>query len=252
MTDDSQKLLEVIGQAQRAALGPILAKIQAKEVPTPQEVRTLRELEKDLKEEETAGGVGTLNPEPLPTVFKNIREVAAYLKEEGWKVGQATLYTHQKEGKIKGEPDGTYIVKSVLKYARDHLFMMSTKRKHTDEELQRRKIKAETGWKEEQLKRERLKRMTEEGRLIERDQFELELAARGALMDTLRQNSIQTLAAERVAIVGGDPARIPDLIAFDLAEHNDMMNQFATTREFHVLFKTAKGKEKKEEREEEN
>jgi len=96
--------------------------------------------------------------------FKNLREVVAYLKEQGWKISQAGLYKHSGEGKIKSEKDGTYTQKGVMRYAKGFLTTRETKRKEDDEELQRRKTKAEIALKEEQLKRERIKRMVDEGR----------------------------------------------------------------------------------------
>ena len=61
------------------------------------------------------------------------------------------------------------------------------------------------------------------------------LASRVVTMDTMRRASIMTHASEVVALVGGDSGRIPDLIAFELKQHEEEMNVFSSTDEFSAL-----------------
>lgn len=169
--------------------------------------------------------------------FKNLLEVLDYLKGEKWKISKSTLYEHKRKGLIRPDRDGTYSLRVVQRYAYDYLALENIQVKKQEDDLQRRRVSAEIARIEEQTKREKLKREIEEGKYVLREEFELELAARAAVLDTMRQAAIRTRAAERVALVGGDPAKIPDLIAFDLELHNEEMNSFANTREFHVLLK---------------
>ena len=39
-----------------------------------------------------------------------------------------------------------------------------------------------------------------------------------------------------MALVNGDPEKVGDLIKFDMERHDEMMNEFATLKEFHIIF----------------
>jgi len=237
MTEQDNKILDLISAAKKASLKDVLEKVRAGKPLTAEERRFLLQYEADIREqrdqephEQTPGAFEGR------TELESPLEVTSYLKAAGWKVSKSTLYQHVKQGKLRPDADGRFPVKAVQKYAASFLTLEETRQKVADEDLQRKKLIAEISRIQEQTKRERIKRLAEEGRYVPRDQFEMELAARASVIDTLRRNSIMTGAAERVALVGGDTSRIPDLIAFDLAQHDDEMNQFATTIEFHVLF----------------
>ena len=171
-----------------------------------------------------------------PQEFKNLREVAGFLKGQGWKVSQSTLYKHQGEGKIKAEPDGTYTFKSVMRYAKAYLTTLEVKRKAEDEELQRRKTLAEIRRIDEQAKLAQIQRMKEEGKYILLERFELELASRAAVLEAGLKFMIEARAGEWIDLVGGDHERTADFIRSATTALNDALNQFATLKEFHVVF----------------
>jgi hypothetical protein len=170
--------------------------------------------------------------------FKNRKEVAAFLKKEGWKVSQSTFYEHSKIGMIWPDVEKKrYSLKAVLKYAKTHLVPMGTMQKKKDEDLQRKKIEAEIEWKQEQARREKIKRQKEEGELIERDRIYLELASRAAVLEAGLKGMIQIRAGEFVALVGGDEQKAAELVREITAEVDLVMNEFATMKEFEVVFK---------------
>lgn len=168
--------------------------------------------------------------------FKNLREVTEYLRGQGWKVAQSTVYKHENDGKIRPEADGSYGIKSVLKYARSFLLLKSTKEKLDDEALQRKKTMAEIRRIDEQAKLARIKRMVEEGRYILKEQFELELAARAAALEAALLFMVQSKVGNWIRIVSGDFKRTQDLISDFSDAVNDTLNEFASLKEFHVLF----------------
>ena len=171
-----------------------------------------------------------------PVEFKNIRAVAAWLKKDGWAIGQTQLYTHNKEGKLRPDlPEGGFSLHAVQKYAATHLTKAKTRLKLKDEDLQRRKVLSEIERNEEDTKRARVKRLAEEGRYVLMEEMWRILASRVVTMDTMRRASIMTHASEVVALVGGDSGRIPDLIAFELKQHEEEMNVFSSTDEFSAL-----------------
>jgi hypothetical protein len=124
-----------------------------------------------------------------------------------------------------------------MRYAKGFLTTRETKRKEDDEELQRRKTKAEIALKEEQLKRERIKRMVDEGRYILREDFEYELAARAAVIESTLKFMIQSDAGEWIAATGGNNEKTGDLIRIMDDALDRALNEFSTLREYHVLFK---------------
>lgn len=168
--------------------------------------------------------------------FKNTKEVLAYLEGEGWKVSQPTLYRHVKDAKLQGEQDGTFTLKAVQKYARTHLQLVSTRQKVADDDLQRKKLQLDIDLQEEKLKREKLKRETEEGGLIPREDVDLELASRAVVQDHEWTRAIQSRAGEIIALVEGSADRSSDLVRFLLEIKDEIMNEFASTRDWHVLF----------------
>lgn len=229
MTDDATKLRDILGAAGKLEVKRILDKLRNQEALKPAEMKVLEEYERQEQEREASVG-------QAPAEFRNARAVAEWLKSAGWKLNQSTLYAHVKDGKLRPDETGSFPLKAVQKYAAAFLSRKDTLQKLSDEDLNRRKLKCEIERIQEQTRRERLRRQIEEGKYLLRESFELELAARAAVIDTLRRNTIMSFAAEIVGLVKGDSKKVPDLIQYLLAQHEDEMNQYATVREFHVLF----------------
>jgi hypothetical protein len=228
LDDEKQKLLDLIDTAKRATLRPILEKVQNKQALASHELKLLNEFEAELK-----APAAEIQGEQD---FKNLNEVAQYLDREGWKVSRSTFYKHAKEGRIKGAADGTYALKAVQKYAAAFLMKRSDHQKMADEELQRKKTKAEIRRIEEQVKREQFKRMVEEGKYIPKDQLYLELAARAAVLDTGIRALIQLRCEEWISAVRGDHELTATLARVMISDFEDLVNAFATTRQFQVMF----------------
>jgi len=168
-------------------------------------------------------------------VFENLRQVYRYLKDE-WKVSERTIYNHQKEGKIRPDKDGKYPLKAVQKYARTWLKPKELALRVDDEELRRTREKLELALREEQVKIAKLKRQREEGLLIPRADFELELAARAGVLMAGFEAMINEKAGEIIELVEGNTEKLADLIRFLHDAYGELMNEYATTREFHVMF----------------
>ena len=169
--------------------------------------------------------------------FSNIFTVLNYLQDDGWKISRSGLYKHQKEGKIRPEPDGIYCLKNVRKYAKTWLKRKSTGKKliEDQENLQRTKLQKEIEKLDEEIKRSRHKREVEEGKYIPRDQFEMELASRAGVLDAGWQHLNQSRAVEWISIVEGNPKKAGELIAALNLAKNEILNQYATTHEFQVI-----------------
>lgn len=232
------EMKDVLGWARKVMLRNALVKVKEGKSLTAHEAKIIQEEEAEHGQDELVRGTREN--------FKNLREVVAYLKGQDWKVSQATVYKHQNEGKIKSEGDGTFTLKHVLRYARGFLMLREAKQKVDDEELQRRKTKAEIRRIDEQGKFARIKRMVEEGKYILRDQFELELAARAAVLEAGLKYAIQAKAGEWIDAVKGDHERTGDLIRIATDALNLALNEFATMKEFHVVFAVSKEKSRQD------
>ncbi|HEC04621.1 MAG TPA: hypothetical protein ENI84_00285 [Thiothrix sp.] len=171
----------------------------------------------------------------MDSEFKNPTEVYEFLKD-GWKVSKRSVYNHVREGKLRPEAGGGYSLKAVQKYARTWLKPKEMALRADDEELRRMREKAEIARITEQAKLARIKREREEGLLIPRADFELELAARAAILMAGFEGMINDKAGEIVQLVQGNTDKIAELIRFLRDAYGELMNQYATTKEFHVLF----------------
>lgn len=171
------------------------------------------------------------------TAFGNAREAAEWLKKQGWKVSPASAYRAAKTGKLRPEDDGTFSMSSVEMYAARYLIRLDSKKKLDAEELQARKQKAETLLREEQRRLVQLRRLIEEGKYMRREDFFLEMAARGAVLDATFRFEIQTKAGDLIDAVGGNQQCQGDLILRMSEWLDNVLNQFCTTKEFHVLFR---------------
>ncbi len=174
--------------------------------------------------------------EQMESEFKNLREVAAFLVSEGWQVSERTVYNHGKEGRIRPNAEGLYTIKAVNKYAAVHLERKETGLKLGDEELQKKKTMAEIAYRTEQAKLAQIKRMAEEGRYIPREDAELKMAQMMALVETGMRQMEQARAAGYISLVGGDENKLADLIRALNEDHDELLNECATSREFEVTF----------------
>jgi hypothetical protein len=181
------------------------------------------------------------NPEPRtrnlePVSFAHPLEVTEYLKGQGWKVAKDTVYRAVKAGKLRAGDDSTFAREAVEKYAAAFLTKAKTRQHIKDEEIARDSLEKDNQIKDEKLKALRIKNLEREGRMIPREQFDLELAARAATLEAGLKHLVQDRVAEWIALVGGDQAQLPELIRVMYQDLDRQLNEYASTREFHVLF----------------
>ncbi len=165
----------------------------------------------------------------------NVLAVVDYLTTAGFKAGNSTVYLHVKAKKLKPDPDGTFNVKSVLRYARKHL-----KRKDGSaaapeaDQLQDAKAKAETRKLEAQADHWEIKAKAISGRYIERTALEHELALRASFFRNDIEAFFRSRAGEIIHCVSGDPERAPDLIDYLLTNLETWMDRYASDSEYHI------------------
>lgn len=170
------------------------------------------------------------------TSFPNRLAVLAWLKGNGWKISKSGIYTHCQEGKLRPDPDGTYTLTAVERYARTFLKRLSTGQKIKPEldKLQRDKAEAETKRATAQAEHWELKIKIAKGLYVEYAQYEQDLAARITILKSDMENFARSSAGEIIQCVGGDPSKIPDLIDMLLARVRSWLGRYAEDKEFIV------------------
>jgi hypothetical protein len=232
---DKATLLSVINDARLSAAKNVLLKINDGKIPTSHEAKLLEEIRSELEDPAQLEQKSGASPS-APAEFKNPLAVAIWLKEAGWAIAKSRVYGHIKEGKLLADlPGGRYSIQAVSKYASLHLKRSRTRQKLKDEDNHRRKLEADIRKTEAEARRAELKLSVERGKYVLMEDVERMLAGRAVLLDTSLQASILNHAAERVSLVGGDPARVPDLIQMDMTHHADTMNAFASWEEFRAI-----------------
>jgi len=173
---------------------------------------------------------------PETRTFPNRRAVWKWLQETGWQVAQRTVYKHVAAGRLLPNNEGVFTLKAVKKYAQTFLKRADTGKRVQDEqdELQRRKTQLEVEKLEEEVARSKHKREVEEGAYIPRDQLEIELASRAAVLDAGIAHFFQSEAGAWIHLAGGDQRKLPELISVLMAAKDGFMNRYATTKEFVV------------------
>lgn len=168
--------------------------------------------------------------------FKNLLGVLTWLQNTGWKISRAGIYKHRAEGKIKQQPDGTYSAKDVDKYSRTFLKRKSTSKRLRDgiDDLQHRKTELEVRKLQIDNARNEHRQQVEEGVYIPRDQFEIELVSRAAVLDAGLAHLFQSEAGAWIHLVGGDQRKLPELIGILVAAKDNLLNQYARPQEFVV------------------
>lgn len=177
--------------------------------------------------------------------FRNGLEITEFLQEKGWKASKTTIYSHIKEGKLQPDLDGkkAFSQKAVLKYAAAHLSTLETRNKKKQAALQENAIKLKNRKLQEEIKAITFKNQVEQGKYVKTELFDLELATRWGIADRSFKFAFQAGAMDLIEVVDGDQRFAPDLIRHLFEIVDKTLNEFANTKEYHVLFDLAEDHE---------
>lgn len=165
--------------------------------------------------------------------FKNMTEVAEYLKGQGWKIGHSKAYTDRKAGKIKAQADGSFLMSDVDRY------IVKAELKKSDGvdpvgDLQNRKSLAEAKKLEAAAELLELKAKIATGKYVPREQMEHELAGRATILKKDIENFFRSSVAEIVTLVDGDQTKTPDLLEHCLDKVADFLDRYAKNKNFQI------------------
>ncbi|OPY78218.1 MAG: hypothetical protein A4E65_02372 [Syntrophorhabdus sp. PtaU1.Bin153] len=177
---------------------------------------------------------------PQPPTLPSLPRVIEYLQAQGYKVKKSAVYNHRAKGLIPLSPDGTFLVSAVDTYAAANLKRLDGAPSKSPGQLseadkialeaaghRRRKEKGQADIIE-------IKAAALRGSLVPRGLLEKELIARLAIFRSDGENFFRGQAPAIVDIVSGDPAKIPQLIAFCLDAYEQHLSRYLQAEEFKV------------------
>jgi hypothetical protein len=166
--------------------------------------------------------------------FPNIPAVVRYLDEQGWKISQASVYNHQRAGKIKPNVKGEFPLSAVERYIVEANLRRvdGSKSPMGDSADESKKSQYET----EILRVKSLQVAhafeIKKGSYVPRDAFEHALAQRAALFKSDLEAFIRCQAGEMISLVSGSSEKIPDLIDYMLDQFEKCLGRYAEDREW--------------------
>ena len=198
----------------------------------------LKNWEKATEALERYTGVLTARYFPSDRTFKNIPEMLAHLRSEGFKIAQSTAYKHAKEGLLKTTAaNGEFTLSEVERYARENLVRKTAAKQKEMPDVERireKKLLADAQKAEAQADHWDIKTKIQRGLLIEKERFDRELAARAAFLKSDLENFFLSNADQMVAIVAGNPEKAPDLAAWLVKHFQAHVGRYAEDREWTV------------------
>ena len=169
------------------------------------------------------------NEEPT---LPNLLVVVDYLSSRGWKIKKSAAYQHQKDGKLRPQKNGAYRISDVEKYATNFLKRLDGVKADELDAMQQEKLRAEVDKLKAQAEHWTMKAKVFSGSYVEKELFEKELAKRASVFRSDLENFSRTAAAGIIAVVSGDPLKVPDLIEWLLAKVEDFLDRYAEEKEF--------------------
>ena len=231
MSDDLTPYLERSAQTDKPAL--LRAKEGAKkrmiENPTKENIEAFRKVRDEVAvvDDVAAASVGE------GRLFAKRPAALAYLQGRGFAIQKTKFYADCKAGLIPTNPAGQFEEAVLLAYAAS----LPTVTKEEDGKLSaeaRRRISADADHKVEQALLTRMRREKLEGKLVDRDQVDRDLAARAQFFRSQIENFGPLVGGRILAAVGGDEARLPEFLALWEEAVADWLDTWSADREFVI------------------
>lgn len=172
-------------------------------------------------------------------IFSSLLQVKDFLVGKGYRVSKSKIYRDAEVGKID-VTEGSSGNKSVSalaawEYAEKHLEKPGVN-KGDLKDLQARKIRNAIRNQDIEYEKKKFDLEKERGKYIPREDFDAELAARAAVLESGFRHLFNTKAREWIALVGGHVDRQPDFLAAMNDALDAQLNAYASIRVFQVIF----------------
>ena len=208
---------------------------ELREIYTPEELAAQVSDNKAPEKSTNSASLDDSKPPAQPEIFDNLYAVLIYLQRKGYKIQKSAIYKHKTIGKIRPNKEGKYLLADVEKYAQGlELADGSSSRAKVLDKAHKERVDAETRERNARALDWELRAGTRQGKLVPREMFENELAARAAIFRTDGENFFRGHAPAIVAIVGGDATKTPELIDLCLNALEQWLSRYLQREEFKV------------------
>ena len=144
--------------------------------------------------------------------FGSVKDVLAYLENQGRKISQSQLYKDIKLGFLRRQKDGGFSRRDVDQYASTlQLVAMPEKEADAMSELARQDLEEKVAKTREQRLAISFDRKVKEGKYILREDVALELASRASALDVSLRSVFRLYAPDYIRMVGGDATKAEEL-----------------------------------------
>jgi hypothetical protein len=168
----------------------------------------------------------------MPEHFENVLQVVAYLKENGHRVSKSSVYNHVKVGRLAKGKDGYFGLAAVKKYAA--ALQAGSDIGIHDQATLSEKQDADTRKAAAQAKHWEIKTKILQGKYVEREWAERQLAARAMVIKSDMENFFRSRAPEIIAKSDGKGEFAPDVIEYLLQNMETMLGRYAEPIEFQT------------------
>lgn len=172
---------------------------------------------------------------PAGPTFPSLLEACDHLKKVGFRISKSKLYRDRDKNFFKVNPDGTVPESEIRAYAAEHLPKSRASLNDLDD-IHAVKTAREVERLEKQNEKLQFELDRERGKYIPREDFEAELAARAAVLDSGFRHLFNTKAREWIALVAGRVDRQADFLSALNQSLDNQLNTYASTRVFQVMF----------------
>lgn len=144
--------------------------------------------------------------------FGSVKDVLAYLEDQGRKISQSQLYKDIRLGFLRRQKDGGFSRRDVDQYASTlKLVAMPEKEADAMSELARQDLEEKVAKTREQRLAISFDRKVKEGKYILREDVALELASRASALDVSLRSVFRLYAPDYIRMVGGDATKAEEL-----------------------------------------
>ena len=171
------------------------------------------------------------------TAIKDANAVLAYIEEAGRKLKKTKLYEDIKIGRLKKQPDGSFKIRDVDRYAATLPTAGTPDRVAVDAAArQKRREAAEIRRIENAADREKFRHAVERGKFIARDQVFLELAGRAVTLAAGLKTAFESAVLDLIHMVEGNPKKAQNLTKAIEEKLDEAFNTYSQIEEFEILF----------------
>lgn len=170
---------------------------------------------------------------------KKISVVLRSLQGLGYDIKQKTLYNHAKTGALQKNLDGFYTKRLTRKYVRDRGLRSSRDEiSLPDDAGATDKAVHDAKKSKYQALNEQHRYLRNAGKLGSRQEFNLQMAGRIAVLDNRLRGFMDQHGAEFIGIVGGNQDRKADLSDLWVQKLSEVMRGMAKPLDYKVIFKS--------------